>query len=56
MIEYIFSIGQRVTDGRKCCEVTSTVQGNGRAESEWYFVQWDDGTSDRYMRDSLTPA
>lgn len=56
MIEYIFSIGQRVTDGRQCGEVTSTVPGNGRAESEWYFVQWDDGTSDRYMRDSLTPA
>jgi len=56
MVDYIFSVGQRVKYGNHFGEVTSCVPGNGRPESEWYFVAWDDGTSDRYMRDQLESA
>lgn len=56
MIEYIFSVGSRVTDGSRIGEVTSMVPGNGRPESEWYYVRWDDGSEDRYMRDQLSAA
>lgn len=50
---YVFELNQRVSDGEKYGTITSIVPGNGRNESEWYYVDWDNGTSDRYQRDSI---
>ena len=51
-MNYAFSTGDKVkgeVDFRiKHGEVTSVVPGRGPGE-EWYFVVWDDGTSDRYQ-------
>ena len=55
-MEYIFSVGQRVSDGRRTGEVTGMVPGNGRPESEWYYVAWDDGDRDRHQRDQIYAA
>jgi hypothetical protein len=56
MITYVFQSNQRVTDGTRFGHITSMVPGNGRPESEWYFVKWDEGTEDRYTRFQLEAA
>lgn len=48
---YVFEVGQRVRIGLKVGEITGMVPGNGLME--WYYVTWDDGTSDRYTRYDL---
>ncbi len=53
MIDYVFSVGQRVSNGTLNGEVTSMVPGSGQPESEWYYVDWEDGSSDRYMRHQI---
>lgn len=50
-MDYVFNIGDRVTDGSRCGEVNMTVPGNGIG---WYYVTWDDGSEDRYTADQLT--
>mgnify|MGYP007016056154 CR=1 FL=1 len=50
---YVFELNQRVTDGSNYGIITSMVPGNGRNDSEWYFVDWENGTSDRYQRNSI---
>jgi hypothetical protein len=55
-LNYVFENGQRVTDGCRFGEITGMVPGSGHPESEWYYVTWDDGFSNRYMRGDLTPA
>ena len=51
---YKFDSGDRVRlvgDWQKTGVVDTTVPGNGSLE--WYFVQWDDGTYDRYTSGEL---
>lgn len=51
---YKFQEGDRVrlvADFQKVGEVEICVPGDGI--TEWYFVRWDDGSTDRYMRDEL---
>ena len=53
-MNYKFNTGDRV---RKCSEfaktgtVTTTVPGNGSIA--WYYVDFDDGSSDRFTEDEL---
>lgn len=51
---YVFSVGNRVRLAacwHQVGTVESMVPGNGSIE--WYYVSWDDGTSDRYTREEL---
>lgn len=50
---YVFELNQRVSDGSKHGIITSMVPGNGQNQSEWYYVDWNNGTSDRYQRHSI---
>lgn len=53
-MNYVFSVGTRVRNRCKfnqTGEVTTCVPGNGR--DAWYYVQWDDGSSDRYWESDL---
>ena len=52
-MDYVFAIGDRVTDGLLTGTVTMTVPGNGIG---WYYVTWDDGSEDRYTADSLSKS
>ncbi len=54
MASYVFEVGQRVAKGSLTGTVTSMVPGNGSIDSEWYFVTWDNGESDRYMRNDIS--
>ncbi len=51
---YVFGVGCRVRSrsdfGLTGC-VVGTVPGNG--SFGWYFVSWDDGSSDRYVAEDL---
>lgn len=56
MIEYAFTVGQRVGNwfGDKTGTVTGMVPGN--ISTPWYYVQWDNGTEESgpYTADQLT--
>ena len=56
-MNYKFNPGDRIrstSDWRRIGIVETTVPGNGSIE--WYYVRWDDGTTDRYTRDELEAA
>jgi len=51
--EYVFDEYDRVycSANNKYGEVTTRVPGNGTIP--WYYVQFDDGTMDRFTKDDL---
>ena len=50
-VTYEFNVGDRVSVNGKPGEITSMVPGNGTMP--WYYVQFDDGTEDRFTAHDL---